>query len=273
MSGDKELKEIPFTAVKTFLTVSAKLGLDEIDATIYALGLKKGIITSSDVAEETKLRQPTAGDRLRRLSSKGFFEVTPHVGETPASGRGHPRKYRVVHPRIALKDLLKEYDKLPPTLGLIDQHFEVLAESTGQEGDLWLLQPEKIALEKASMMLRGAERSIKIYSHDCTWFWDEGIKNALKDAISRGVTVQVLATNPERKITKGLASINAELYILDFRGPPFCLIDDSLLILPKKEGTLRTQYSLISTNGRYLVDNFGKMYVKLLSCSKPQRGE
>lgn len=271
MSSNEEVEETPFTVVKTFLTVSGKL--DEMDATIYALGLKKGIITSSDVVEETKLRQPTSGDRLRRLASKGFFEVTPHVGEAPASGRGHPRKYRVVHPRIALKDLLKAYDELRPTLNLIDQHFEVLAESTGQEGDLWLIQPQKTALKKASAMLRGAERSIKIYSHDCTWFWDEGIKNALRDVISRGVTVQVLATNPDRKITKGLASINAELYLLDFLGPPFCLIDDSLLILPKREGTLRTRYSLILTNDGYLVDNFSKMYVNLLSYSKPQGGE
>jgi sugar-specific transcriptional regulator TrmB len=272
MSSDEEAEEDKsFIVVKAFLTISGKL--DEMDATIYALGLKEGIITSSDVAMATGLRQTTSGDRLKRLASKGFFEVTPHVGETPASGRGHPRMYRVVHPRIVLGDVLKINDELRPALDIIDQHLEVIAESAGQEGDLWLIQPQKIALKKASTMLRGAERSIKIYSHDCTWFWDEEIKNAMKDAISRGVTVQVLATNPDRKIAKGLASMNAELYILDFQGPPFCLIDDFLLILPKREGTLHMQYSLISTNARYLVDNFCEMYVKLLSCSKPYGGE
>jgi len=268
MSSDEVVEEDkPFIVVKTFLAASGKL--DELDATIYALGLKEGTITSSDVALATGLRQTTSGDRLRRLASKGFFEVTPHVGKAPASGRGHPRKYRVVHPRIVLEDLLKRYDELQPALEIIDQHLEVLAESTEQEGDLWLIWPQKIALKEGSAMLRGAERSIKIYSHDCTWFWDEGIKNTLKDAISRGVTVQVLATNPDRKIARGLASINAELYILDFLGPPFCLIDDFLLLLAKREGTLRVQYSLISTNEGYLVDNFSKMYVKLLSYSKP----
>jgi len=271
MSSDEEAEENKsFLVVKTFLTISGKL--DEMDATIYALGLKEGIITSSDVAVATGLRQTTSGDRLRRLASKGFFEVTPHVGEIPTSGKGHPRRYRVVHPKIVLEDLLKIKDELRPALDIIDQHLEVLAESAGPEGDFWLIQPQKIALKKASSMLRGAERSIKIYSHDCTWFWDEEIKNALKDAITRGVAVQVLATNPDRKITKGLASINIELYILDFPGPPFCLIDDSLLLLPKKEGTLHIQYSLISTNERYLVDNFSEMYVKLLSYSKPHGG-
>jgi len=165
MSSDEENEEDnPFMVVKTFLATSGKL--KELDATIYALGLKEGTITSSDVVEATGLRQTTSGDRLRRLASKGFFEVTPHVGKAPASGRGHPRKYRAVHPRIVLKDLLKRYDELQPALDIIDQHLEVLAESTGQGGDLWLIQPQKIALRKASAMLRGAERSIKIYSHD-----------------------------------------------------------------------------------------------------------
>ena len=270
-SNEEDRKVYPFMMVRTFLITSGKL--DEKDATIYALGLKKGTITSSDVVEATGLRQSTSGNRLKRLASRGFFEVTPHVGEAPASGRGYPRKYRVLNPRMVLKDLLDGFRELSPALDLIDQHLEVLAESKAEEGELWMIQPQKIALRKTSAILKGAERTIKICGHDCTWFQDDGIRNALKDATSRGVAVQVLATNPDKKTVKGLVNINTELYLHDFPCIPFCLVDDFILILPKKGGTLRMQYYLISTTDRYIVDNFSHMYIKLLSCSKPYEGE
>jgi len=270
MSSNEESEDDPFVLLKKFLAASGTL--DESDATIYALGLKKGTITSSDAAEATGLRQTTSGGRLKRLASKGFFEVTPHVGETPASGRGYPRKYRVVHPRIVLKDLFDMFETLLPKMDIIDQHLEVQAESTSEEGNLWLLRPQRVALRRGSVMLRGAERSIKIYGHDCTWCNGKNIMNALKDAAAKGILVQVLATNPDKKVTKVLMSIKAELYVLDFPGIPFCLVDDSILIMPRKEGTLQTQYSLIFTNDKYMVEHFGKLYVKLLSCSKPWEG-
>lgn len=270
-SNEETRKDLPFIVVRMFLVTSGKL--DEKDATIYALGLKKGTITSSDVAEATGLRQTTSGNRLRRLASKGFFEVTPHVGEAPASGRGYPRKYRVIHPRMVLKDLLVGFNELGPALDLIDQHLEVLAESKVEEGELWLIQPQEMAFRKASAILRGAERTIKIFGHDCTWFRDEGIRNTLKDAVSRGVTVQVLAINPDKTAARGLVNINAELYLHDFPCIPFCLVDDFLLILPKRGGTVWMQYYLIFTTDRYIVDNFSRMYVKILSCSKPYGGE
>lgn len=270
MSSNEEYADDPFLLLKKFLATSGTL--DEVGATIYALGLKKGIITSSDVAEATGLRQPTSGGRLKRLASKGFFELTPHVGETPASGRGYPRKYRVVHPRIVLKDLFDMFGMLLPKMDIIDQHLEVQAEHTSEEGNLWLLRPQKVALRRGSVMLRGAERSIKIYGHDCTWCNSENILNALKGAVSKGISVQVLATKPDKKIAKVLMGMQAELYILDFPGIPFCLIDDSILIVPRKEGTLQTQYSIISTNDKYMVEHFGKLYVKLLSYSKPWEG-
>lgn len=164
------------------------------------------------------------------------------------------------------------FKKLLPKLDIIDQHLEIRAESTGEEGDLWLLRPQRVALRRGSVMLRGAEHSIKIYGHDCTWYNDRGILNALKNVTSRGILVQVLATNPNKKVVKHLTNIKAELYVLDFPGLPFCLIDDSILIMPRKEGTLQTQYSLIFTNDKYMVDHFGRLYVKLLSCSKPWEG-
>ena len=130
----------------------------------------------------------------------------------------------------------------------------------------------RVALRRGSVMLRGAERSIKIYGHDCTWCNDESIMNALKDAASKGILVQVLATGPDEGVAKVLMNIKVELYVIDFPGIPFCLIDDSMLIIPRKEGTLQTQYSIISTNDKYMVDHFGNLYVKLLSCSKPWEG-
>ena len=270
MSSNEESTDDPFVLLKSFLAISGRL--DETDATIYALGLKKCTITSSDVEEATGLRQTTSGGRLKRLASKGFFELTPHVGETPASGRGYPRKYRVVHPRIVLKDLFDMFGTILPKMDIIDQHLEVQAERTTEEGNLWLLRPQRVALRKGSVMLRGAERSIKIYAHDCSWCNDESIMNALEHATSKGISVQVLATKPDKKVAKFLKGIKAELYVLDFPGMPFCLVDDLVLIVPRKEGTLRAQYSIISTNDKYMVEHFGKLFVKLLSCSKPWEG-
>lgn len=251
----------PFNELKKFLIEAVKL--EEKDAAIYILGLRKGIITSGDVIDAhivPRARQNTAGDHLRRLRHDGYFESGPE--EENRRGKGRARKYKATPPEIVLKEPLELYKGLNQILGEIDEHREVLSETSELDEDIWILKSQKIGMQQFASMIRGARKSIKIYSHDCTWFEEPSVSNALRNAKQNKVGIQVFATNPDERIVKGLKKIG-DIARTKTRFVPFCIVDDSILLLPCKGGVFANEYFVVSTRQKYLVDNFVETFNSL----------
>lgn len=255
----------PFVELVSFLTEASKL--DEIDARIYTLGLKKGIITSSDVVKEKLIsRQTTAADRLRRLANEKYFECT--LDEPKMRGKGHARKYRAIAPDVALQDFLEKYRGIHACIEKIKEHRELLSETTELENEIWLLKRQKVAVNRVATIIRSAKKSIKIFSHDCTWYDHARIKDSLVKAISNKVSIELFATEPNERIIRGLKKIGIPVNKIPVAYLPFCLVDDSLLLLPCTGGLLSTEYFVILTRQKYLVDNFLKTFSSFMNWSK-----
>lgn len=244
--------------------------LDITDARIYVFGLKKGIITSGDVFDEKiVLRQTTAADRLRRLASKGYFQRTPD--EPRMHGRGHAKKYRAIPPEEALYDFLQKYDKIQDCIEKIKESRELLArtsEETRLEDEISLLKPQKVAVSRVAKIIQSAKQSIKIFSHDCTWFDHPKINESLVMASSNKVTIQIFATEADKRIVKNLKKMGVSIKKISVAYIPFCLVDDSMLLLPCIGGTLSTEYFVILTGQKYLVENFIATFNSFLNWSK-----
>lgn len=106
-----------------------------------------------------------------------------------------------------------------------------------------------------------------IYSHDCSWSKYIDINSSLENASSNGVTVTIIANNPERiqkssKKTNVILKITKENY-----GSPFCIVDTDWLILPIQNGTLSKKFSMIRTNDKYLIGNFSELFKTALNHS------
>jgi len=248
----------PFEELQSFLVRIYKL--DEIDAKIYALALKKGILTSGIVITEMpELHQQTVSDKLRRLSNKGFLISTPRVVGVKSEAKRYPIKYLPVSPRMVLRDTLTMYAHIDKVvLSQIDEHLELLSTKQSEEfdEDIWIAKPEEIAMSRWGSAILNAKDRIQIYSHDCTWFNDDGIRNALRGASSKGVKIEVIATHPESKVTVGLSKMGINVDVTDQPNIPFCIIDKKLLFIPFKGGKLGTRYLFLMTGQKYLIENF-----------------
>ena len=269
MSSLSQKRDI-FKELLSFLITTGKL--DQKDADIYVLALKKGVIKSSDVSDEfSDVRPSTAITRMNRLAKKGFLEVLP---KETTRRRPYAVKFRAIHPKIALEEVVEKAIALPKLLELYDEHWEFLAEKAKLDSEMWLAKSQKAAIGIGCSMLRGSKKEIRIYSHDCTWFNNVDVQTSLQDARSNGITITVIAHNPEDGIVEMLTNMGISVHACKgFCGPPFCVIDKQWLFLPVQSGTLSKQFSVMRTNDKYLVDNFLSLFDTALSYSQPWRGK
>jgi sugar-specific transcriptional regulator TrmB len=255
----------PFDALMAFIIEAGKL--EKTDAAIYILGLKKGVITSGDIVDASIIsRQTTAGDRLRKLSNAGYFEAV--LKELNRRGQGRARKFKASPPQVVLRELLEMYQGVNQVLETVNEHREVLSEADPPDDEIWLIKPQKTAMHQVATVIGNAQTSVKIYSHDCSWFRVAAITNALVKARGNKIKISVIATNPNEQIEKWLKKIGGDLQNTKLPCVPFCVVDDATLFLPCAGGVLGNDYFVIKTKQRYLVDDFVEMFetMKKIPC-------
>ncbi len=260
LSKDLELYE----KIQSYLIST---GLDSKDAKIYVLALNKGTITSRDVSNEfSEIRQNTAITHLKRLAQRGFLEYS---SKETTNRKPYSIDFKVINPRIALKEQLEKAKELPTLLNRYDEHWEFLGENLIHEPDIWSSKNERVGIKIGASIISGSKEEIKIYSHDCSWCRFIDIQTALEDAYSNGVSITVIAQDFNKLLLEALKEIDISLFSCEGDyGAPFCIIDNDWLILPLQNGTISKQFSMVRTNDKYLINNFLKLFETVLSCSQ-----
>ena len=264
MPGDSPVQD-PFKEVASFLVEIGKL--DQRDADIYALGLKKFVITSNDVIHEfTDLRQNTAGGRLQRLARNGYFENTP----SDVARKNVAKKFKVVSPRIALKKILSASERLQKSLALIEEYSENpnLAPNVSDEDEIWVSGSNDTSISRGAAIIQGAKENVKICSNDCSWIKEPEIEKALNSVSKKKVPISVVA-NPDDGVSKQLKNLGAKVLRSTDMGVPFCVVDDRMLITVGQSSGVRTRHILISTMQPYMVKKHLELFNRFARYSKP----
>src|SRR5271157_4801060 len=115
--------------------------LTQTSAEIYALGLRRGTITSSGAAHELGIRESTAYNRLRRLMQNGFFVRSIRPGEELKTGKGHAIRFEAAPPQEALT-IFEDSAELSTISDRVAEYLEVNAESLSDIGDLYLAESD-----------------------------------------------------------------------------------------------------------------------------------
>ena len=169
---DKDIEEI--------IMRLRSLGLTLYEAKAYIAILKKGVMTSTEVAKEAGIPQPRVYDVLKSLEEKGLILVS----------KGRPRLYRAENPRASLKRLIdrikeriiEDYEK---SVGVLERIY--LGEHGRKDiGEIWKLDTELKIYDKIHNILDDAEHELLIsaYNHMMG-----RLKNQLKKLSRRGVSV------------------------------------------------------------------------------------
>ncbi len=250
--------------LRRFLT--NRLHYTDDEASVYLLALEKGTITSGDVSRRLpKIRTSTAKDILERLYGRSLLQQTPRKPETSGktAGRGYVSYYRVIPPDQAFSDHFQEYAKFKANIEKIGEHLEIRSESDPHNSDIWLTRQQKIAAAQGAGIIRAAKRSLKIYGHDCSWLNDLEVRDAVVTAPSRGVRVELIATNLTGALLKVVATRGIKPKQTRFVTVPFCLVDGYHLLIPHAGGDYGSEMGLISTTNQSLAGNFLKMFDEL----------
>ncbi len=246
---------------KLFLRSTDKMSEDEID--VYVLGLRNDIITSTDVEGNIpKLRLTTAGAILKRLSNAGFFKYMPDSENSKKGGRGRVKKYKVVPPGTALRSTIEEQERVTKVIEKIDEHLES-SEGGNIDDELWVTRPEDTAISTFASRIEKALRTVKIYSHDCSWANVPKIMEAVRNCKYRNVPVYVVCTGAGKSEKEILKKRGLKLNRTNIHTLPFVVIDDYLLLMPYKCTGLSSRYSLMETQNKYWVESKKRLFETL----------
>lgn len=270
-----EVSEKEFELLKSYLLSNSKIPENEVK--VYILCLKaasqKSIITSGYVTDLQPMHQSTAGILLKHLANRGCFMPLVDSKGTRKGGRGRTGKYKLLPPGIAFRSIIEEYERARRAIEKIDEHFENLPE--GQDDDengFWIVKPEETAMNLLCNTFRKAAKSIKIYSHDCSWAKVSDIIAALKYCLARNVSIRIVCTNPGKKEKGTLKKLNLKPVVTTTPGNPFIIIDDELMFLPHKANALGSRYSLMQTRMSYTVENHKNLFEDLYNKGKNKKG-
>ncbi len=155
------------------------LGLTTYEARAYLVLVKRGVMTSTEIAREARIPQPRVYDVLRGLEEKGLILVS----------EGRPRLYRAEEPRVALKRLLEaierrireEYER---TVNMLENI--ITRSSRTSSEDIWKIESTQKIKDKLLEVVENAEYELLVsaYKHVLS-----DITNRLKRLSRRGVSV------------------------------------------------------------------------------------
>ena len=238
--------------------------LSPVDAEIYSLGLKEGIVTTSKVSQAiTRLSPSSAGARLKKLSKDGYFVSTPHEGKNVRTGKTHPIKYRVVPPENALQEIFNGHKQLYDATQRIREPQEIKAEDGSPDEDIWVAKSQKLAINEGVRVLEGAKTSIEIFARDCTWLTVLRVTDTLQECHGNGIRVNVIASHPPTK--NPVPEIRIKRSRQDMSVTPFCLVDRTTLMIPYHVGAFQSEYGLMIMSNPYIASGFSQLFQSLSS--------
>ncbi|MFA5862812.1 MAG: hypothetical protein WDA16_14060 [Candidatus Thermoplasmatota archaeon] len=236
-----------------FLLVTA---MEAPEAAIYVLALQKGVISSSDVtAHVPGVKNPTtAKDKLDKLASQGFLELSAGEAEGGTGKRGKPILFRPIPPSVALRKHLKSAVEVVRDMGRLDELLELGAEPS-DENEVWLLKEEDAALGRLASAIDAASSEVQAYCRDGSWWGDKLIREAVERAAKRGVKVRVAGSQLSEEALGAMKAAGLDVIASSIPMSPFIVVDRTTLFLPHQTGRLSSRYGAIRLTNRYLVRN------------------
>lgn len=155
------------------------LGLTLYEAKAYVTLVKKGVMTSTEIAKEAKIPQPRVYDVLRGLEEKGLVLVS----------EGRPKLYRAEEPRIALRRLIERIEKrikedYEATVLYLESIY--MGEAREFYEEIWRIEGAGKIKDKLYEVINNAEYELLIsaYKHVLN-----DLRNNLKRLSRRGVSI------------------------------------------------------------------------------------
>ena len=262
MDGDAE--KDPTRELIELLT-SMKI-FDKVDADVYGVGLRKIFVNSKMVGDELHISPSTAGRRLKELANQGCFIQTPRDSENKRSGRGHEIRYRAIDPRTALTPAFESRTHLSDLVEKVGEGLELRSEKGSEAEDFWMAKPHRVAFAIGMKKLQSAKERIAIAGRDCSWMDHPAVIELLKQATKRDVSVTIKASDPKKMIRATVKLIGARLHRTGVPPPAFCLIDNTMLLLPYRvqhSDTIQPEYELFTITSSYLIDEFTRLFENL----------
>jgi len=250
--------------IKKFLT--ERLGFSKDEASVYLAGLEEGTVTSVSLGRKSGIPPATANGILKRLTSKGYFASSLDDG----SGKGHAVHYRVIPPEDAFRDFHKDYERFTEDLDVLSEQLENVSESDDRSSEMYLLRTKESAIIRGAKLIRAAKKSVKIYGHDITWLGRPDLETALEFAIRKKVQVELLATDLRERSEKTAKRMGILFKRVEFHGIPFCIVDDSTLLMPQKGGEFETEFGLLFTSSQYTVENYLRAWEHIRDSAKSE---
>src|SRR3989338_5308500 len=168
-----------------------ELGLTEYQAKAFIALVKFGTLPAERIGRLGKIPLPRIYDTLEDLQKKGLVMIS----------RGRPKMYKLVDPKISLKNFIKEKemdfagklkekskaaDKLAKILEIIGTK-EIVRE---EKWNIWHIERKVVSDSLLKNIKSEAKKEVIIFSGDLSWLKES--RTIMKSVVKKGVKVRVV---------------------------------------------------------------------------------
>jgi sugar-specific transcriptional regulator TrmB len=251
--------------------------------TFKILLINRGILTDKEAEVYTAvidMGQATATTVYQRLRSSSVFKSvakqTVHrlltdlkrrglIKSTVTSGkRGHSTVYKAIPPETPLSEHFNETEKLKDVteqiVALMEQKSE--PEEKIQDQNLWIYEPQKIALKEGLKCLENAKKSVLVYCNDYTWAQLPGIMELLKKKMNEKLDVRIIGGILPERSNNCLKAFNRVMRETDIPCLPYCLMDKECMLFFFNDIVL-PGYKVLQTKNAYMVERYSAQFEKI----------
>jgi sugar-specific transcriptional regulator TrmB len=209
------------------------LGLTEYETETYVALLRSGVLTASEVSDQSNVPYSKIYETLNALERKGWIEAE----------RGRPSKYFPKSPEEALSMTKLQFEeKLRGWEKTITAELQPIFErrEIREKPDIWILRGELSVLAKLQEMMDNAKSEVMIAAPVFVRPFASFFANFLGGLRERNVRISFMVADGEENWNiKGLA-LNADVRTRDrmFGGGVICDSREALLMLGEDKPTL-----------------------------------
>lgn len=226
---ESDLNELNFETLEEF-------GLTPYEAKVYYTMLNLNLSSAREISNESGIPFGRIYDVLGSLESKNLLDIQD----------SYPKKYMVINPKEAVKNLLKrkkdEFEQLTEKAKVLETHLKNLYENKTTKETFWSIATEQKTITRHINRIEEAEKELLL----CEYFQsieeeedgeDSDLIRQLKGLLYGGVAIKLLSNTPDiKEQLQKILEKNPELSAIQVRFNPkvvhtFDIIDSEKVIL------------------------------------------
>ncbi len=255
----KEAGTDQFQVLEQFFIECGKL--NEKEASIYILSLKKGQLSVSIVEDELEIDPKPAKKIFRHLETLGYLKARNPPPLNHRGGSGNKLIYIPCSPSTILEKEKAKLSEMKIICDQLDEHLESLNSlpQNDGEGSIYVQRDHDVGIKDLIGIISNAKQSIMMAGRDCSVLEEPDFIPTINSIVTKNIAVSVITSDKDvlanTSKPNGIKIVHNDCVLM-----PFVIVDNTHIMIAYKPNHPTPKYQYIMSTNQYLIKKFSNIF-------------